>query len=79
MHWKKENDKLIKQFNFVDFKSALNFVNQIGKIAEEINHHPEITFTWGKVIVTTTTHDQGNKVTDKDLDLTEKIDKLKNK
>ena len=76
MDWTKEDYKLVKIFDFVDFKSALEFVNQVGNISDEMNHHPEINLTWGKVIIYLTTHDQENKVTEKDLILTQKIDEL---
>ncbi len=45
-----------KTFKFPDFKYALEFVNQVGKIAEDENHHPDIALAWGKVIVSIWTH-----------------------
>ena len=47
---------LVKTYVFPDFRTALAFVNRIGELAEEVNHHPEITFTWGKVRVELYTH-----------------------
>jgi 4a-hydroxytetrahydrobiopterin dehydratase len=43
-------------FRFPDFKEALAFVNQVGEIAEEQGHHPDIKLGWGKVEVKLTTH-----------------------
>jgi 4a-hydroxytetrahydrobiopterin dehydratase len=77
MNWKTENNKLAKTFKFEDFKSALDFVNKIGEAAEKLNHHPEIYLTWGKVTVYSTTHDEGNKITNKDNELTKAIDDIK--
>lgn len=74
--WFLVGDKISKVFNFPDFKSALKFVNQIGDIAEKQGHHPEISLSWGKVIITTTTHDP-NGLTEKDFTLAQKIDILK--
>ena len=48
--------KIQRKFKFDDFKSALGFVNEVGKIAEEEGHHPEIIFGWGKAVVTLYTH-----------------------
>ena len=72
--WSLEDGKLSKKFEFPDFKSALVFVNKVGEIAEKLGHHPEIYFTYGKVTITSTTHDDGNKITDKDDALVEQID-----
>jgi 4a-hydroxytetrahydrobiopterin dehydratase len=72
--WTENENKLSKTFTFGDFKSALVFVNKVGEIAESLGHHPEIWFTWGKVTITSTSHDDGNIITDKDRELTQKID-----
>jgi 4a-hydroxytetrahydrobiopterin dehydratase len=74
--WQEQNNKLMKEFSFEDFKQALEFVNKVGEIAEELGHHPEIWFTFGKVKIETTSHDQGSVVTDKDKELAEKVDAL---
>jgi len=53
---KKKSFYLIKNFNFKNFIQSQNFVNQIGKIAEEENHHPDISFGWGYCKVKIFTH-----------------------
>lgn len=45
-----------KVFLFSDFKSALDFCNQVGALAEAENHHPAILVEWGRVRVTWWTH-----------------------
>jgi len=52
----KENFYLIKNFNFKNFEQSQVFVNQVGKIAEEENHHPDISFGWGYCKVKIFTH-----------------------
>ena len=52
----KKNFYLIKNFNFKNFVQSQNFVNQIGKIAEEENHHPDISFGWGYCKIKIFTH-----------------------
>ncbi len=47
---------LFRSFDFPDFKTALDFVNRAGAIAEEEGHHPDLTLTWGRVDVKTYTH-----------------------
>jgi 4a-hydroxytetrahydrobiopterin dehydratase len=50
---------LEKEFKFKDFQAALDFTNNIGALAEEVDHHPEICLTWGKARVTIWTHSIG--------------------
>jgi 4a-hydroxytetrahydrobiopterin dehydratase len=74
MDWKTGNDKLEREFIFSDFRNALRFVNKVGELAEEMNHHPDILlFGYKKVKITLTTHSEG-KVTRKDYELAGKID-----
>ncbi|NNM43720.1 MAG: 4a-hydroxytetrahydrobiopterin dehydratase [Chlamydiae bacterium] len=47
---------LEKEYTFKDFKSALDLTNDIGKIAEEEGHHPDIFLSYGKVKVQLWTH-----------------------
>lgn len=56
--WKLSEDgtKITRLFGFKDFAKALAFVNEVGKVAEEEWHHPDIALSWGKVEVTFTTH-----------------------
>ncbi len=56
--WKVEDDVLKKRFTFVNFAESLAFVNQVGRIAEQHDHHPDITFGWGYVEISLTTHDR---------------------
>lgn len=48
--------KLRRTFTFNDFVQALKFTNQVGEIAEQQNHHPIITLTWGWATVTWYSH-----------------------
>src|SRR5207247_10952132 len=43
------NHHIEKEFRFPDFKTALDFTNRIGAVAEEQGHHPDICLAWGKV------------------------------
>ena len=47
---------LEKEYRFPDFVQALEFTNRIGELAEEVNHHPNIFLTWGRVRVELWTH-----------------------
>jgi 4a-hydroxytetrahydrobiopterin dehydratase len=47
---------LEKQYQFQDFRSALEFVNQVGELAEAVDHHPDLCLGWGKASITIWTH-----------------------
>ncbi|MFC7504213.1 4a-hydroxytetrahydrobiopterin dehydratase [Nocardioides sp. CPCC 206347] len=50
------------------FVTGLALVNEIGRLAEEANHHPDLTLTYPKVGVSLSTHDTGTLTTaDRDL------------
>lgn len=73
--WSLENGKLGCTYTFPDFLSALEFTNRIGAVAEDLQHHPDIYLTWGKVRLEIFTHD-ANGLTEKDFILAKKIDAL---
>jgi len=73
--WNLENDNLKKRFEFKDFAESIGFVNQVGAIAEQMDHHPDIFFGWGYAKFSITTHDCGG-LTEKDFALAEKIEEL---
>lgn len=56
--WELSEDatSITRTFPFNDFKKALAFVNEVGQVAEEEWHHPDISLSWGRVSVTLTTH-----------------------
>jgi 4a-hydroxytetrahydrobiopterin dehydratase len=68
-----ENHHIEKTYKFDDFAQALEFVNKVGAIAEDQDHHPEIWFTWGKARVTIHTH-AVDGLTENDFILAAKID-----
>jgi 4a-hydroxytetrahydrobiopterin dehydratase len=67
--------QLEREFNFKDFRQALNFTNQVGELAEDQGHHPDIYLRWGKVKVTIWTH-KVDGLTESDFVLAAKIDRL---
>ena len=76
--WKETNNELHKQFIFKDFAEAFEFMTKVAKLAEEHQHHPRWHNEWNKVDIWLSTHDAGNKITDKDKALAKAIDKLTN-
>lgn len=47
---------LQKNYEFKDFREALDFTNRVGAIAEEQGHHPDIYLAWGQVDLKVWTH-----------------------
>jgi 4a-hydroxytetrahydrobiopterin dehydratase len=66
---------LSRTYNFRDFRSALDFANLVGELAEKASHHPELIVGWGKVEITLYTHAAGG-VTQDDFVLAAKISSL---
>ena len=75
---KSDDDKsfyLIKDFKFKNFKESQNFVNKVGNLAEEENHHPDVYFGWGYCKVKIFTH-AIKGLAESDFILAAKIDKI---
>ena len=66
---------LEKQYEFPDFRQALDFTNRVGEVAEQQGHHPDVYLAWGKVVLTLWTH-KIDGLTESDFILAAKIDTL---
>lgn len=73
--WTLKNDKLHREFLFVDFVQAFSFISQIALIAERNNHHPEWSNVYRKVVIDLTTH-EAHGISDLDFTLAMEIDKI---
>jgi 4a-hydroxytetrahydrobiopterin dehydratase len=74
--WQVVNEHhLLKAYKFPDFRTALDFVNKAGAIAEEEGHHPDMLLSWGKVEVTIWTH-KIDGLTESDFILAAKLDQI---
>jgi 4a-hydroxytetrahydrobiopterin dehydratase len=74
--WKEENQVLIKTFTFATFEDAMSFMQQASTYISKIDHHPTWTNTYNRLEVRLTTHDAGNKVTEKDRNLAKYLDEI---
>ena len=75
MAWERDGDRLVKQVQKKDFAEALAYVNTVGALAEEANHHPDILIEWNKVTLHLWTHTAGG-ITAADEALAARIDQL---
>lgn len=74
--WTEKDGFLNKEYKLKDFEAALAFVNKVGKIAEEMDHHPDICIhSYNRVNLKTKTHSEG-KITEKDFKLAEKVNQI---
>ncbi len=46
--WKKVPPRMRKEFTFENFEQAMDFVNKVAKVAESLNHHPDIHISYSK-------------------------------
>lgn len=72
----KRDNRLVRDFAFDDFGGALAFVNKVGALAEELDHHPEIYNSYNQVSLALMTHDVDG-ISDRDFELAERIDALR--
>ena len=70
-----ERHHLEKEYRFPDFAKALAFVNRVGALADQLDHHPDILLGWGRAKIMTWSHD-ANAITGRDWKLAREIEKL---
>jgi len=75
----KKNEREIylleKNFEFKNFIKSQNFIIQVGKISEQENHHPDLSFGWGYAKILITTH-AIEGLSENDFILAAKIDQI---
>ena len=72
--WEEKDNQLYRKFIFKNFIEAFAFMTKVAILAEKANHHPTWTNTWNTVEIWLSTHDAGNVVTEKDLELSKVIE-----
>lgn len=75
LDWRRSGGELEKVVRRQDFAGALAYVNEVGRLAETANHHPDIAIHWNTVTLRLSTHSRGG-ITDADLALASQIDAL---
>jgi len=74
--WKvTDNNKISREFLFVNYRHTIDFVNKVADIAEEEGHHPDLHIYYGRAVVELSTHSI-NGLSENDFILAAKIDKL---
>jgi 4a-hydroxytetrahydrobiopterin dehydratase len=73
--WEKYGNSLRREYKFDDFTGAVDFINRLTPVANEMNHHPDVFLTWGRVRVSLISHSE-HGITEKDFELAKKLDEL---
>lgn len=74
--WTETDNKLYRKFKFRNFSEAFAFMTRVAIEAEKADHHPTWKNTYNELEIWLNTHSEGNIVTQKDHDLSKKIDAL---
>lgn len=70
-----DNKKLKRGFSFKTFMEAIDFINGIAEISENLNHHPDICNSYNVVGIEISTHKIGG-LTELDFVLAKRIEKI---
>ena len=73
--WAVEGDLLAKTFDFEKYKDGVIFGTAICFVADKLDHHPDVTISYGKVKVSVNTHSVGG-LSPYDFELARQIERL---
>lgn len=73
--WEHYGNSLRREYKFDDFSGAVDFVNRLTPVANEMNHHPDLFVSWGLVRVSLISHSE-HGITEKDFELAKKLGDL---
>jgi 4a-hydroxytetrahydrobiopterin dehydratase len=73
--WELKDGKIVKSFQFTSFMNAIEFVSEIARVAERLDHHPIITINWRTVKLSLKSFDV-DAITKRDISLAKEIEKV---
>ena len=73
--WQQSEQTITRTFKFKNFVEAIAFVDKLVEPAEAAGHHPDLSISYNKVVVSLTSHDAGG-LTEKDFSLAQTISDL---
>ena len=73
--WSVVNDKLHKEIQFDSFNQAFGFMTMAAMEIEKMNHHPEWSNVYNRLVIELTTHDAGG-ITQNDISLARILNSL---
>ncbi|MCU1453292.1 MAG: pterin-4a-carbinolamine dehydratase [Acidimicrobiales bacterium] len=73
--WSIVDGKLHRELKFADFSAAWGFMARVALLAEQLQHHPDWSNSWNRVVIDLQSHDVG-ALTDRDAQLASAINGL---
>ncbi len=73
--WSIRDGSLHREYRFSDFSEAFGFMARAALAAEKLDHHPDWSNSWNRVVVDLVTHDSGG-ITELDFRLAEEMERL---
>lgn len=73
--WKRDGDQIARTFTFRRFLEGIAFVNDVAKLSEHFDHHPDMDIRFKQVTLRWTTWDAGG-ITEKDFEMAMRVDRL---
>ena len=61
--WELVDGMLHREFVFADFSEAFGFMARVALAAEKMDHHPNWSNVWNRVVIDITSHDAGGLTT----------------
>jgi 4a-hydroxytetrahydrobiopterin dehydratase len=74
--WVEENGALHREFRFANFSEAFGFMARVALLADKADHHPNWSNVYNRVVIDLTSHDAGNTVTERDVELATAINDI---
>ena len=73
--WAVVDGRLHREFEFGDFTEAFGFMTRVALAAEKLDHHPDWSNSWNKVVIDIASHAAGG-ITDQCFTLATRINEV---
>ncbi len=70
--WDRDGEEITRTFEFDEYLAGLDFAREVGEIADEEFHHPQMIVDFREVEVRFTSHEEGG-ITDQDVEMAERV------
>ncbi|MCU0309341.1 MAG: 4a-hydroxytetrahydrobiopterin dehydratase [Acidimicrobiales bacterium] len=72
--WTVEGGRLHRELRFADFSEAFGFMARVALAAEKLDHHPDWSNSWNRVVIDIASHDAGG-LTARCVELARRVDR----
>lgn len=67
--WRERGGALVCAWKFGSSREAVDFLAVVAEAAEHLGHHPDVDWRWNTIFLTSSSHDVGGEVTERDIEL----------